>query len=147
MKLGKLILIAGGAFIALMALASIATASVQTNPPVKAEPNWDSPQTRATFMKVCGDCHSNETNWRWYTKIAPVSLLINHDVFEGREKFNVSEWGARKMDSRESAEQYEKGEMPLPIYMPLHPEAKLGAAEREQFLAGLKATFGGGGRR
>ncbi|HQV71153.1 MAG TPA: heme-binding domain-containing protein [Thermoflexales bacterium] len=145
MKLGKTLLTAGGAFVALLAVASLATASAHTNPPVVAEPKWDSPQTRATFMQVCGDCHSNETNWKWYTGIAPFSLLINHDVFEGREKFNVSEWGARRMDSREAAEQYQKGEMPPPVYMPLHPEAKLTGAARDEFIKGLQATFGSGG--
>ena len=31
------------------------------NPPVVAEPNWDSPQTHALVKRACFDCHSNET--------------------------------------------------------------------------------------
>lgn len=115
------------------------------NPPVLAEPAWDSPQTRALFMRVCGDCHSNETAWPWYSKIAPVSWLVQRDVEEGREKFNVSEWGSGKNEGDEAYEQYQSGEMPLPIYLIMHPEARLNDAEREQLLNGLKATFGAEG--
>jgi hypothetical protein len=32
-----------------------------TNPPVRLEPAWDSPQTRALAVRACYDCHSNET--------------------------------------------------------------------------------------
>lgn len=49
---------------------------VQKNPAVIAEPVWDTPQTRELFMRACGDCHSNETAWPWYSRIAPASWLI-----------------------------------------------------------------------
>jgi mono/diheme cytochrome c family protein len=64
-----------------------------TDPPVIAEPAWDSPQTRAPFFRACADCHSNETTWPWYSTIALASWLITRDVMEGRAKFNVSNWG------------------------------------------------------
>ena len=60
-----------------------------TNPPVIAEPAWDSPQTRALFFRACADCHSNETTWPWYSTIAPASWLITRDVMEGRATFNT----------------------------------------------------------
>ena len=44
-----------------------------SNPPVTAEPNWDSPETRALFKRACFDCHSNETVWPWYAYVAPFS--------------------------------------------------------------------------
>ena len=34
-----------------------------TNPPVIAEPAWDSPRTRELAARACFDCHSNETKW------------------------------------------------------------------------------------
>jgi len=113
-----------------------------TNPPVIAEPPWDSPQTRASFMQVCGDCHSNETIWPWYSHVAPVSWLIQHDVEEGREYLNVSEWGMREFEAEEAAEVYKEGEMPPLQYYPTHPEARLPAAERSAFIQGLVITFG-----
>ncbi|HSR74031.1 MAG TPA: heme-binding domain-containing protein, partial [Sulfurovum sp.] len=59
------------------------------NPQVIAEPEWDSKQTRDLFVRACADCHSNETKWPWYSNIAPLSWLIQYDVEEGREHFNV----------------------------------------------------------
>ena len=32
---------------------------LQTNPPVVAEPTWDSPQTQVLAKRACYDCHSN----------------------------------------------------------------------------------------
>ena len=106
-----------------------------SNPPVTGEPEWDSPATRETFMTVCGDCHSNETRWPWYSHVAPVSWLVEHDVVDGRRHFNVSTWDVSQKHGDEAAHEYEEGEMPLWFYTPLHPEAKLDDAD----LALLKA--------
>jgi mono/diheme cytochrome c family protein len=99
------------------------------NPPVVAEPQWDNPQTRTVFMRACGDCHSNETKWPWYSNIAPVSWLVARDVYEGREILNVSEWGQSKEEASESAETIQEGSMPPWFYLLGHPEAKLVGSE------------------
>lgn len=62
-----------------------------TNPPVVMEPQWDSAVTRETFYRACGDCHSNQTVWPWYSNIAPISWMIQNHVDEGRTKFNASD--------------------------------------------------------
>ena len=114
-----------------------------TNPKIIAEPKWDSVQTRDTFMKACGDCHSNETKWPIYSKIAPISWFVANHVEEGREHFNISAWGYQKKNEGEDAvEEVEEGEMPLLSYLLLHPEAKLSKEEKERFIEGLKKTFG-----
>lgn len=113
------------------------------NPPVLAEPTWDSPRTRALFMQTCGDCHSNETVWPWYTNIAPISWMIQNHVDEGREKFNVSAWGYQEENEAEEAvELYTHGEMPPKSYLPAHPEARLNDADRQALIDGMFATFG-----
>ena len=112
------------------------------NPPGRVEPNWNAPRTRELFFRACADCHSNETAWPWYTNIAPVSWLAQRDVNEGREKLNISEWGQQKNEAEEAAEEVEKGAMPMSIYLPLHPTANLSAAEKQELIDGLKATFG-----
>jgi hypothetical protein len=116
-----------------------------TNPPVVREPNWDSPETRALAQRACFDCHSNETVWPWYSNIAPVSWLVYHDTEEGREYLNFSEWGSNREgeEGEEMVEQIEKGDMPLPIYLPTHPEARLTPAEKSTLITGLLATAGG----
>jgi len=114
----------------------------QANPAVAAEPTWDKPRTRELFFRACADCHSNETKWPLYSRIAPVSWLVYNDVQEGREHLNVSEWNRPQKDAHEAAEELQKGAMPLPIYLPLHPEARLSAAEKAELVAGLAATLG-----
>lgn len=114
------------------------------NPPVIAEPAWDKPQTRVLFMRACGDCHSHETVWPWYSRVAPLSWLVYHDVEEGREHFNVSAWGLQKKNKGdEAADEVLEGEMPPTVYLPTHPEAWLTDGERDDLVAGLRRTFGG----
>jgi hypothetical protein len=78
----------------------------------------------------CYDCHSNETNWPWYSYVAPVSFLVSGDVEKGRKRVNFSEWD--KYDEKKKAkklngiiEVIEEGEMPLSNYIITHPEAKM----------------------
>ncbi len=116
-----------------------------TNPPVTGEPAWDSARTATLFMQACGDCHSNETTWPWYTNIAPVSWRLQGHVDEGREALNVSEWGAGEQEADEAAELVQNGEMPPFDYVLAHPEANLSEADRQALVDGLAATFGGEG--
>lgn len=120
-----------------------------TNPAVVSEPGWDSPATRALAQRACFDCHSNETKWPWYTNVAPVSWLTQHDVEEGRSKVNFSEWqgvingerGEQRGAVDELVKVVEWGSMPKKIYLPMHPEARLTDAEKQQLIAGFRATF------
>ena len=106
----------------------------RTNPPVQTEVPA-TPEQRAVLRRACYDCHSNETNWRWYGYVAPVSWLIARDVSEGRRELNLSEWNLlstqmRLKKLRESWEQVDKGEMPPLLYLPPHPDARLSDADR-----------------
>jgi len=98
----------------------------------------------AILKRACNDCHSNETQWPWYSQIAPISWLVVHDVNEGREHLNFSEWGnydAKKADHKldEIEEEVEHGGMPLPIYVSMHPEAKLSDEDRRMIHDWAKA--------
>ena len=114
------------------------------NPPVVAEPAWDTPATRELARKACFDCHSNETQWPWYSNIAPLSWLIQRDVDEGRDELNWSEWGPDE-EGDESAETVIERSMPPGTYPLLHPEARLSDQEVDALVAGLVATFGSDG--
>lgn len=119
-----------------------------TNPKVIQEPAWDSPATRELAARACFDCHSNETKWPWYSNIAPISWLVQDHVDEGREYLNFSEWNKTYEEAGEAGETVEEGEMPIPNYLWLHPEAKLSVKEKAALIAGLNATLGGeGGER
>lgn len=115
-----------------------------TNPPVAAEPAWDSPATRALFMRSCGNCHSNETVWPWYSNIAPVSWLVQSDVDGGRAELNMSEWGRAKNKADDAAKEIRDGDMPPWIYAIGRPSSALTPTEKESLIAGLTATVAGG---
>ena len=73
--------------------------------------------------------------WPWYSRVAPLSWLVSHDVVEGRETLSFSTWDRYDAEARaelraETWEEVEEGEMPPWIYTPTHPEARLDAADR-----------------
>lgn len=128
--------------LALVAIQLVPYGHQHANPPVRAEPAWDSARTRELAVRACYDCHSNETGWPWYTNVAPVSWLAQRDVEQGRRELNYSEWDRPQREARESAEQVERNQMPPPYYLLAHPEARLSTAERAELIQGLTATFG-----
>lgn len=91
---------------------------------------------RTLVTRKCGDCHSNGTRWPLYSKIAPASWLVEHDVHEGRERLNLSSWEHYGIDARidllgKMSTQLRQGKMPLKQYLLLHPEARLSEPERK----------------
>lgn len=114
------------------------------NPPIRRD--IEAPANIKTLLHAaCYDCHSNETKWPWYAWVAPASWLLVYDIQEGREHLNFSEWDlltdvkdlAHKYE--EIAEEVEEGEMPLAIYPPLHPEARLTPSQRQTIVAWAEA--------
>ena len=92
-------------------------------------------EVESVLRESCDDCHSNETRWPWYSRVAPVSWLIARDVHEAREHLNFSDWGnpstrKRTENMEEVWEEVEERERPLWLYLPMHPEARITAAER-----------------
>jgi len=117
-----------------------------TNPPVTAEPQWDSQQTRDLVTRACYDCHSNQTTWPWYSNIAPVSWLIQHDVEEGRSRLNFTEWNQPQREVDNAARQVQRGAMPPSYYGIMHPTANLTPDEKQALIQGLQASLSGGGQ-
>lgn len=137
---------AGGVLLLLIAGAAIQLVPYgrdHSNPAVRLEPQWDAASTRALAKSACFDCHSNETEWPTYSKIAPVSWLVQHDVVDGRAALNFSEWNRPQEEAAEAAEQVLEGEMPPPLYRFVHAEARLSAADRRRLADGLVRTVGG----
>jgi hypothetical protein len=113
---------------------------LQTNPPVTAEPAWDSPQTRALAQRACFDCHSNETVWPWYDRLPVSSWLAALDTQRGRRELNFSEWKAGRR-TRDVARVIQEGSMPPGSYTMMHPGAILNAQEQQQLIQGLQASL------
>ena len=115
----------------------------RTNPPGRKEPAWDSPITQDLTVRACYDCHSNQTVWPWYSKIAPVSWLIQNDVDRGRKRLNFSEWDRPQRGTRPQSIQrrIQRGSMPPWYYILMHSNANLSSAEKQTLLRGLEATI------
>jgi heme-binding protein len=141
-----------------------------TNAQGGSEPPWDSARTRELVINACYDCHSNLTEWPWYSYVAPASWLVQRDVDKGREELNFSDWPRlqekmrekaereREKEAKEGKERKERkerkekvpglikvvleGEMPPWFYPILHPDARLSATERQELARGLARTFG-----
>jgi hypothetical protein len=109
------------------------------NPPVESEvPAPD--EVRRILRNACYDCHSHETRWPWYSRVAPISWLVAHDVSHAREHLNFSAWNRydereRRKKLEEAWEEVEEGEMPLWYYVPFHAEARLGEDDERRLRA------------
>jgi hypothetical protein len=109
-------------------------------------------QVKAIIQNSCYDCHSYQTEYPWYSNIAPVSWWLQDHIEEGRDELNFSNWGdynARRADHKleEAAEMVLSEEMPLPSYTYAHWDANLNEEEQtamaewfEQLRVELKET-------
>lgn len=84
----------------------------------------------------CYDCHSYETEYPWYSNVAPVSAWIGHHIEEGREHLNFSVWGSYSPEKaehklEECAEETEEKKMPLSSYTLTHGDASLSEEQIE----------------
>jgi hypothetical protein len=72
----------------------------RTNPPVVPSKALSAHVTipenvQASLMRSCGDCHSNQTVWPWYSHVAPFSWVAVDDVDQGRRHMNFQDWEAQ----------------------------------------------------
>ena len=128
-------------FLGVLAIQFVPYGPNHVNPPTIAEPRWDSPETRILAVRACFDCHSNETVWPAYSRIAPTSWLVQRNVSEGRAALNFSEWQRRQKEADEAAEKVLEREMPPRAYQVMHAHARLTPAERERLARGLERTL------
>jgi len=112
-----------------------------SNPPVTKAVRWDSARTASIVKGACADCHSNLTNWRWYSSIAPGSWLIQNDVSGGRDHLNFSRWNHAQPSVNEVVRQISSGGMPPLQYKLIHADARLSAAQKRELIAGIKRTY------
>jgi len=121
--------------IALICIGLQFTSPAHTNPPFDEAKTLEAmtaipSEVSGIFARSCNDCHSNKTNWRWYTYVAPVSWLTVGHVNDARSELNFSEWGsygARMKETRLKAicELCEQGTMPPASYALVHRDVGL----------------------
>jgi hypothetical protein len=115
----------------------------RTNPPIVESHTIQSqlqipPRIMGIMNRACMDCHSYETRWPVYSRIAPVSWWLINNVNNGRDTLNLSEWTQYKPSFATAtlgsmSTVVKRGAMPLDSYRKLHPEATLSDEERKVF--------------
>lgn len=78
----------------------------------------------------CYDCHSNNTEYPWYSYIQPARMVLDRHIKEGKENLNFSEFGTysqRKQGNKleRIVKQIKSDEMPLASYTLIHKNAIL----------------------
>jgi hypothetical protein len=78
----------------------------------------------------CYDCHSNTTNYPWYTNIQPMGWFMAKHIRDGKKDLNFSEFGSyslrrqiNKLRGIESS--IKEGTMPISSYTIMHADVKL----------------------
>jgi cytochrome c len=99
---------------------------------------------RAILQTKCADCHSSRTHWPAYSRLAPVSWLMEHDVYAARTVMNLSRWRAMSGEEQTAAltriaAEARSGEMPPRPYVLMHPAARLSAEEKQSLIAWVRA--------
>ena len=99
---------------------------------------------RALMERICANCHSEAVEWPIYSRIAPVSWLLERDVSVARARMNLSHWeGYSKQEKSDLlgsvAAEVHSGEMPPARYTAIHRDARLSPEERQAIYAWAKA--------
>jgi hypothetical protein len=100
-----------------------------TNPPVESDIQAP-PEVKTILKTSCYNCHSHETVWPWYSKVAPISWLLASDANEGRSRLDFSTWNKYKPEKQitlidDALNEIKEGGMPPWYYTMKHTEAKI----------------------
>ncbi|NVJ53180.1 MAG: heme-binding domain-containing protein [Campylobacteraceae bacterium] len=105
--------------------------NTETNPKLEMK---TPPKIKAIFKSACYDCHSNSTNWPWYSHIAPFSWIIDSHVTHGRTALNFSIWETyseeKKEEKMKAIFRTAYASMPLASYIKAHEDANLTREQR-----------------
>jgi len=96
-------------------------------------------KVKVILAKACNDCHTNNTNYPWYSNLQPVHWWMNNHILEGKKELNFDDYTNRSLrfqyhKMEEIAEQVKEGEMPLESYTWLHKNAKLSDVEKNELI-------------
>jgi ribosomal protein S20 len=102
-------------------------------------------KVQTILQTSCFDCHSNNSNYPWYSNIQPVRAFMDSHIKEGKENLNFSEFGTystRKQQSKldRMIKQIKSDEMPLASYTIIHRNAALNKKSKVVLLQWIEET-------
>jgi cytochrome c len=104
-------------------------------------------EAKAVLVAKCADCHSSETRWPVYSRVAPGSWLMEWDIVEARKKMDLSRWEEIPAEKQQVlmakiVQETKSGDMPPLQYLALHWDAKISEGD-VQALSMLGKSAGG----
>lgn len=98
------------------------------------------------LQAACFDCHSNNTNYPWYSNIQPMAWLMANHIKKGKEVLNFSEFGIYKPRKQLSkltgmVNSIKDGNMPLTSYSWMHKDARLTTIEKTLLISWMTRTL------
>lgn len=107
--------------------------AVQANHISKAFPVPDS--VHSILKTACYDCHSNNTNYPWYSYVQPVAWWLDDHIKHGKKELNFDSFASykprrqfRKLEEINS--EVKENKMPLDSYTYIHKDAVLTDAQK-----------------
>jgi hypothetical protein len=104
------------------------------------------PSDVKTILRTsCYDCHSNNTEYPWYSYIQPARMFLDSHIKEGKENLNFSTFGnysKRKQLSKLDGivKQIKADEMPLASYTLIHKNAILTQENKKVLINWIENT-------
>lgn len=101
---------------------------------------YNVPKSVETVLRAsCYDCHSNKTDYPWYSNIQPVGFFMENHIKEGKEELNFNEFGnysKRKQNSKLKAisKEIQSNDMPLASYTLIHKNAILSNHQKQEVI-------------
>ncbi|ATP59113.1 cytochrome C [Pedobacter ginsengisoli] len=102
-------------------------------------------EVKGVLKKACYDCHSNNTDYPWYTYVQPIHWFINYHIKSGKDELNFNEFGIytprrqqNKLRAIESS--LKEGTMPLWSYTLIHRNAILSEAEKSLIIDWVQSS-------
>lgn len=98
--------------------------------------SYQVPEDVQQVLKIsCYDCHSNTTQYPWYSKIQPVAWMLDDHIVEGKKELNFSTFSTypayrRYKKFKEMTKEVKDGDMPLFSYTIIHRDAVLNAGQK-----------------
>ena len=100
---------------------------------------------KSKLQTSCYDCHSNNTQYPWYSYIQPPRLIMENHIKKGKADLNFSEFGSYSKRKQENkldriVKQINADEMPLASYTMIHKDAILNTTQKEQIIMWINST-------
>lgn len=100
----------------------------------------DAPKdVKKLFKNSCYDCHSNNTSYKWFDNISPISWYVDNTIEAAQNSLNFSNWRTEDDLSKEIMFQaiiynIRSRHMPPINYSKFHPESHLTEIEKTKMI-------------